>query len=287
MMKILPLSLLLFVISFQAICSEIQVPSFLIGVKPHSAALKGNYYQYKIDYKLGPIKVVAKKTKNLTVEELVQTLINSYETKNKQDFLNLFTSKAKQSIQSMPPDQFEQVWGFYTSRKNWEIHFYHAHKNGYLIGLKSEGEKNFNLQFAVKAGGVWSFEALEMDDKDTASHNIGMWMTYQPMKIQPARLIQTFKNTDSKKYIEAQMLYKYMAVMVKGKTRWELLGQIKDNEDEFSTWSDKNTALGMVKIDLEDYEQPIDGKAEILVLDSSFPIEFYPLSLESKGQFTP
>jgi hypothetical protein len=126
-----------------------------------------------------------------------------------------------------------------------------------------------------------------MDDKDTASHNIGMWMTYQPMKIQPARLIQTFKNTDSKKYIEAQMLYKYMAVMVKGKTRWELLGQIKDNEDEFSTWSDKNTALGMVKIDLEDYEQPIDGKAEILVLDSSFPIEFYPLSLEAKGQFTP
>lgn len=277
--------LALYLFSYSVNSSEIKVPTFLVGVKKHEKALQGEYHHYKLDYKLGPLSIKPKQTKNLSIEELVQSLVNSYEIKSQQDFLKLFSSKARAGIQAMTKEQFQQVWGFYTSQKNWVLQFYHAHKNGYLIGLKSEGQKNLNLQFAVKAGGIWYFDSLEFNSDDPESHNIGMWMTYQAMKIQPAQLIQSFKNLDSKKFIEAQILHQYLAVLVKTKDRWELLGQVKDNEDEFSTWADKNKALGIVRIDLEDYQQ--NEESEVLLLDSSFPIEFYPLNLQQNGQFTP
>ncbi|MBY0515802.1 MAG: hypothetical protein K2P81_02760 [Bacteriovoracaceae bacterium] len=279
------ISFLIFVLQVHAL--EIKIPKYLNGVIEDKSASSGNYYVYNAEVIQGPKKIIAKNNKNLTAEELASSLVFAYESNDKNLFLSLFTPKAKNQIQSLPPAQFEQLWKSYLTRKNWTFEFMHSHKNGHVIVLKSQNVANPNVQFAVKAGGRWFFDLLEIDENDLRFQNIGLWFNYQPMIIKSAQILKPFKLADLTKTLEVQITEKYILVLRKNKSGWEILGQVKDNETDFSAWIDENKAPGLIKINITDYGTNEKTNGEILVLESSFPIASVPTDIALKGQFTP
>ncbi len=281
------ITLFYLVISINTFAAEIKVPTFMVGVKEDKSALKGSYYVYQADAMLVPKDIVAAKTKNSSIEELVSSLQYAYEKNDRDLFFSLFTPATVTEIKKMPPAAFEQNWKAYAGKKNTKLQFYHSHRNGFLIGLKAPGEKSFNIQYVIKSSGQFFFDRFEVDEKDLRYHNIGMYVTYSPMKIAPASLLQTFKSEDENKMLQVQLTEPYIAVLKKTKDGWNLIGQTKDNDSEFSTWPDLDKATGVIRINVEGIGIDPNNKPEILVLESSFPISGYPLNLAPKGQFTP
>ena len=266
---------------------EVKVPVYMAGVEKDTSALKGENYVYKLEGMFSPQIITAQSEKNRTIEELINSLYYAYTTNDKKLFRTLFTREALKSIDDMSPERFEKRWTQYSSKKNTQIEFYFSYRNGFVLGLKAPDDKIFNIQFAIKSKGQWLFERFEVNGKDPRYNNISLWLTFRPLNISKASLLQTFKIKDENKFIEAQIKNHTLTFLVKGKESWEMIGQVRDNDKEFSTWPDLNSNLDLIKVRLE--EGVIDPKIknEILVLDSNFPISFYPLNLEKSGQFTP
>jgi hypothetical protein len=282
-MKTLTVLITLF-LSLSAAAEEIKVPNFMVGVKEDKSASKPPYYVYQVEGMFSIKDVEAKMTKNSSIEELVSTLIYAYQKNDKQLFYSLFTSAALAEIKQMPAEIFDKTWKFYSTKKNIKLHFYHTHRNGFLLGLKAPGDKNFNVQFVIRSAGKFYFERFKVDEFDLRYHNLGMYMTYSPIKVSSASLVESFKAADKERWLQAQISVPYLAVLRKNKDGWFLIGQTKDNDQEYSTWPDTDKAEGIIRINAEGIGVDPKEPTEILVLESSFPITGYPLSLAAKGQ---
>lgn len=270
----------------QVLAVEVKVPVYLTGAMEDPKARKGDFYVYNVEGNFVPQAVTPQKTSNESIEALVSSMIYSYEKNDRTFFFTLFSKEAAAKIKSMPKEEFESMWKVNTAQKNLSIQFFHEINNGMLIGLKSPGHKTLQIHFARKFGKAWAFDKLVMDDNDPKTNNVGLWVSFLPMKINKASLVQTFSRKDKFNILEAQVSEPFVSVLYKTKGRWEVLGQVKDNEDDYSSWPDLNKNKGMVKMDLENFDTTNPDKTEILVLESSFPISFYPLSAEASGQFT-
>lgn len=263
-----------------------KVPHFMAGVKPDQRATKsGDFYIYNVDGKKGPIKVSEAKTPNSSIEELISTLLFSYKTNDQTLFKSLFTPQAMKMISSMPKEAFDQQWRASSSRKDVYIDFYYKHLKGYLIGLRSTQDKAFNLQYAVKNGTRWIFDEFEMDFENATTNNIGLWFTHNPPTFEKTSLIKSFSIKDPKKILEVQLKMSYLAIFKKTKERWQFLAQMKDNDEKYSSFPDLNKADGMIRIDVSENFEVKSGD-EILVMESNFPMTFFPLSLAEQGQLS-
>ena len=281
------LGLIVLSASVEVFALQIKVPVFMTGVAKDVTALKGDYYVYSIDGMFTQKSIVPKLEKNSSIEELISTLYFTYSTNNKEMFRTLFTPAALQSINKLSPEKFNKRWLQYSSKKDTSLHFYFSYKNGYVIGLKAPGDKMFNIQYAIKVNEKWIFELFEGDAKDPRFNNVSLWLTFQPLEVTKASLLKTFKADDPDKVIEAQVKNRYLTLFRKGKESWEMVGQVKDNDKEYSTWPDLNSVTGFIKIRLTDGFLDTNVKNELLVMESNFPILYYPLSLEKTGQFSP
>lgn len=277
--------LFLFFISLNTFATEVKVPAFMNGVTPDPKAKKGEFYTYKINGRFEPYLVTPKKTSNESVEDLVNSLYYSYEKNDRNFFFSLFSPDAVASLKALPANEFEGMWKAYSGRKETRIDFYHDHGNGVIIGVRGKGEKNPDLQFARKIGKSWVFDKLKLEENDPKTNNVGLYVTFLPMKQNKASLLTTFKRDDKFKILEAQVSEPYLALVMKTKDRWELVGQIKDNNIEYSAWPDLNQSPGIIKVEVTDFYVPADERAELLVIESSYPITYYPLSLEQTPQF--
>lgn len=275
-----------FFITFKSLATELKVPAFMNGVLADKKVLKGDFFVYDVGGKFEPSSITPAKTSNQTVEELLSSLYYAYSNNDRDHFFKLFSPDALKQLKSLPADQFDGMWKAYSSRKEPILLFYHDHKNGVLIGVKGKGEKNPDIQFARKIGSSWVFDKAAIDDNDPRTNNVGLYVTYLPMIASKASLLTTFKRDDKSKILEAQVTQPYLALLTKTKDRWELIGQVKDNDAEYSAWPDTNPNPGLIKIQVELEVTESNSNAEILVIESSYPLSYFPLSLEVNGQFT-
>lgn len=276
--------LLFLVFTFQAFALEMKIPHFLTGLKPDKGVKKaGDFYIYDVEGKTGPISITEAKTSNKTIEELVGSLQYSYKTNDQALFKSLFTPEAMKMISSMPKEAFEQRWNASKARKDVYIDFYYKHEKGFLVGIRSTKDTAFNLQYVVQRGNSWLFDEFEMNFENPKTNNIGLWFTYQPLSFEKASLLQSFSMKDTKRILEAQVKLPTITIFKKTKERWEFLGQIKDNDDKYSSFPDLNKAVGMIRIDVSANFEVQMGD-EILVMESNFPMNFFPLSLMAQGQ---
>lgn len=275
----------LFFFSMSAYSVEVKVPSFLSGVKEHKPFKRGHFYQYNVTGVLEPKQIEVKWfDKRNTIETLVSSLLYCYKNNDVEKFKTLFTPKVQNTFKEMGQEAFDKTWKFYLAKKNTYLDFYFTHKNGTLIGLKSEGERANNLQFAVKQNNQWIFDYFEADENDVIYHNVGLWLAFRPMKYQPASLVSFPKTADQQKILIAQAQSPFVSVFAKTAEGWFLLGVSKDNDDQYSNFPDMDKAKGIVKMDISGAIEE-NKNYEIFVLDSSFPPTYFPKELAAKGQF--
>jgi len=280
------LALVLSVFLITKALAEIKVPAFMNGVVPDKKAKKGEFFVYDVKGRFNPSRIVPKKNANQTLEDLLSSLYYAYSKNDKNFFFTLFSPDALASLKALSSGDFEKIWKTYSKSKEPVMLFYHNHNDGMIIGVRGKGEKNPEIQFARDLKGKWIFDKLKLNYDNPKTNNVGLWMTYLPMKENKASLLTTFKRGDKLKIIEAQVTLPFLALLLKTKDKWQLVGQIKDNNSDYSAWPDLNPAEGMIKINISDFDHPSEKIGEILVIESSYPLTYYPLSLESKGQFT-
>lgn len=268
-----------------AFAAKVSIPAFIVGVKVDKRFLKGDFLEYSYSGVLEPKVITPKKTDNRTIEDLVASFIYVHQSGKKEELFSLFTPQTAQGLRELDKADFDRPWGFYSAKKNFILKFYHNYKNGYVVGLQQEGLAFVDLKLALKSGSSWVFEDFNpAGTTDPLFHNLGMYINYIPAKYSKASLLKSFTAADEEKFLEVQLQRPYLVLLKKSKDSWQLVGNVKDNDTKYSAWLDENPAPGIVKINLLGLPLEKDEKAEFLVMDSDFPMNYLSFKIEQSGQ---
>ncbi|MCO4753675.1 MAG: hypothetical protein KC478_04300 [Bacteriovoracaceae bacterium] len=280
-MKVTKIHILLFLF-FSASCfsvefETIELPVFMSGVKD-DISQSGNYYTY-------PGGVHLNKTPDPgsddEVEAFVANLWKIYRSDDLQSFKALFTAKARLKLKSLGDEVIKREWDILAKQKQSLIKSYFKIKDGivtsWMAGTIPRG------LFLKRVGSDLKIDEFEADSDDVGFHNRSLYFTYLPKKEKAAKIVKKFKLSDKDYNLVVETKQTYLHLFKKENGKWEPKVVIKDNDVGKGRFDDNNPKKGIISLNFEREHFTQGVEHELLVLQSNFPMAYYPLSLAPSG----
>lgn len=263
---------------------KIKVPPYLSGVYKDITQKNPDMYTYEVKGKFSAQPIEPRYTENKTIEDLSASIVKSYLDNNPEKFKSLFTPGGLLKANKVGEEAFKFMWNQFRPQKEYELNWYFKHGQGVIASWKAKANADSTFYYAEQVNGKWFLEYFSNDETDLFYQNVVMYLKFSPLQIKKAEIIKDFRLTDKELSLAAQVDLPILTVLIKEKDLWRVFTTLTDNQVEKVRYKDYEAAKGIVKINFNKDDFPDNKKIEMLILQSSFPIHFFPLSEISAGQ---
>ena len=280
---------LLFLVSCLVVMSaawgkQIKVPPYLSGVYKDTTQKNKDMYSYEVEGQLTAQAIQPRYTENKSIEDLTASIVKSYLDNNPEKFKSLFTPNGLIKASKVGEEAFKFMWDQFRPQKEYVLNWHFNHGKGVIASWKAKVSPDSTFFYAEEVNGKWFIEYFSNDESDIFYQNVVMYLKYSPLQIKKADIIKDFRLTDKELSLSTIVELPILTVLIKDKNLWRVFTSLTDNQVEKVRYKDYEAAKGLMKINFNKEDFPKNTKTELLILQSNFPIHFFPFSEISSGQ---
>lgn len=257
------------------------MPSFMTGVKDDSSQ-SGSYF----DYEGGVVvnKAISEIDESDEVQKFVAHVWRLYKSDNRKGFKALFTPKAKAKLAELGEKTFNREWSALSSKDNAKINSYFSMNAGVVVNWEVGGIPR-GLFLKKDSKNKLKVDVFAATSDDIAFHNRSLYFTYLPGQEKKAQIQKSFslRDSDYTLSVKVESETPYVHIFKKEGERWEAKVSLRDNAVAKGRFDDSDARAGVVAIKFEKEHFTQDREHELLVLQSDFPMAYYPFELARDG----
>lgn len=264
----------------------IKLPIYLDGASPDEANRRGEFYVYDVKGKLKPTVIVPQRFERpATIEQLIASVIYSYQQGDVKLFKSLFDSQTQKKLNEIDEKTFSERFTSFKTISECKLLSYFFHNGGHVAQWKETKDKGkSDLVFIKEESKVFKFSGFSAKKEDFRFTNISYFLTFPEFKYQKAALIDSIDPGKKDLSLTIKNTYEYVTFFKKIDNRWLKRTVLKDNISGKYQFNDLDPNIGSVKIEFQEQNFTPNTEHDILVVESTFPIAYLPLNFSSSGQ---
>ena len=264
----------------------IKLPIFLDGASPDVANQKGEFYVYDIKGKLKPSPIIPQKfEKPSTIEQLIASVIYSYQQGDVNLFKSLFDTQTQKKLEEMGEKIFLERFSSFKNISNCTLESYFFHEGGFVAHWKEAKDMGkSDLVFIKQESNIFKFSGFASKKEYYRFLNISYYLTFPDFKYNKATVLDNIDPAKKDFSLTVKNTFQYVTFFKKNDNRWQKRTVLKDNVSGKYQFNDKDPSVGLVKIEFQEQNFTPNTEHEILVVESTFPIAYLPLKYSASGQ---